>query len=77
LTGRPSAGTPAGSLREGLSSPYPRIRRATEQTIRAALRGPTWAAIAVSLGLPIRSLEDLRRDFPEIDRWRKKVSEEA
>ena len=70
--GRPKSGTAAGSLREGLKSPYPMLRGAAEQTIRAALGEPSWAAVARRLGIPTRSFEDLRRDFPEIDGWRKK-----
>lgn len=71
-SGRPKSGTGAGSLREGLNSPYPMLRGAAEQVIRAALGEPSWAAVARKLGIPPRSFEDLRRDFPEIDEWRKK-----
>lgn len=70
MTGRPASGTPLDALRSALLSPYPMLRGAAEQTIRAALKAPSWNQVARDLGINPRSFERFLREFPEVREWR-------
>jgi transposase-like protein len=58
---------PATALRAALASPWPELRQAAARVIRRALRGAgTVGEAAQALGVGRRTLERIRRDFPEI-----------
>jgi hypothetical protein len=54
------------ALRAALLCELPKLRRAAEQTIRSALRAPTFGEAAERLGLDRRALERLREERPEL-----------
>jgi hypothetical protein len=57
---------PAGALRGALASPWPPLRLAARHVIRRACEGCyTFGGLAEKLGIGRRSLERLRKDFPE------------
>lgn len=70
MTGRPVSGGPLDSLRSGLRSEYPMLRKAAERTIKKALRAGSWSQVARNLGVNPRSFERFLRDFPEVREWR-------
>jgi AraC-like DNA-binding protein len=62
----PAHEQPAHALRAALDSPWPELRNAAVDVIRRAIfRASTIGEVSVRLGVSRRSLERLRRDFPE------------
>lgn len=57
--------TPISALRAALESPWPSLQAAARRLIHRALRHPTLQAAADELGVPRRSLDRLRTEFPE------------